>query len=1127
MVDRVGQQLGNYQLVSLLGQGGYAEVYLGQHVRFKQQAAIKVLCAQLSSAEAEHFQHEAETIAQLSHPAIIRVLDFDVQDGVPFLVIEYAQGGSLRQRYPKGSQVPLPQIVTYVQQVADALQYAHDQKLIHRDIKPENMLLGRRQELLLSDFGIATVAHSSGSLSTKEAVGTLAYMAPEQIEGHPREASDQYALGCVVYEWLCGERPFDGSPTEVMVQQLSMPPPPLQGRVDTISPSIEQVVLRALAKDPRARYPSVHDFAAALEQASLPAASSHVPLAGQATQPPAEQPWNVPFARNAYFTGRGQLLARLHEQLFSGQRAALTQSAALSGLGGIGKTQTAIEYAYRYRQEYRAVLWVRADSRDTLLADYVAIARLLSLPGHEAEVQLAVVSAVKRWLQEQQGWLLILDNADDLSRLPDFLPPLGSGHLLLTTRAQATGKVARSLSVEKLASSESLRLLLHRAKLLAEGEPLETVSAAERKAAHKLVTELDGLPLALDQAGAYIEETECSLSDYLTLYTRRRLALLRRGSQLTSDYPHSVASTWALSFVQVEQADPAAADLLRLCAFLHPDAIPEAILTQGATELGSRLQEVVEDPLLWNEAIQLLRRYSLVKRDAEARLLNLHRLVQVVLKESLDEATRRQWAERAVRAVSQAFPAEEHLSWERCDPLLPHVVLCAELIEQFGFSFPEAAHLLHATGSYLIDRDRYDPAERLFQQALALRVHTLGAEHVDTFATLNRLAFLFTLSGDYQQAEDLVTPSLAAAERVLGPEHPQVASALRNLGTVYMYTGRYGQAEALLQQALAIREQAVGSTPDLVSQHLNGLALLYQFQGQYARAEPLFQRALTHYEQASGPEHLDTLTLTANLAVLYSDQGKYAQAETLLQSTLTIGERVLGSENAFTQYLLLSLGQLATRRGQYQQADALLRQAQLLGERVLGPENEWTQRALLFQANLSEAQQHDDQAAALYQQAFTGFEQALGPRHPRVAEALTGLARLATRQGNYAQAASFLERALAIDEQVLGPQHPQTAAALDAQGYLALLQGREEQAASLLQRALALQEQSLGASHPDVAKSLSHLARLYQQQGQYEQAHSCSQRALAIREQALDPEHTDNFATQATLLKRDDATHSP
>src|SRR6266480_6653770 len=283
MADRLGQQFGNYRLVSLLGQGGYAEVYLGQHVRLDLQAAIKVLHTHLTDSEAEHFQQEAQTIARLAHPSIVHVFDFDVQDGVPFLVMDYAPNGSLRQRYPKGSLVPLPVIVSSIKQMAAALQYAHEKKFIHRDVKPENMLIGQHQEVLLSDFGIATISHSTSSLSTSAegTSGTLAYMAPEQIEGHPRPASDQYALGVVVYEWLCGERPFEGSVSEMIAQHLSVPPFPLHERMPEIPPEIELVVLRALAKDPKARFASVAAFRTALEQASQRALTPTAQIASE------------------------------------------------------------------------------------------------------------------------------------------------------------------------------------------------------------------------------------------------------------------------------------------------------------------------------------------------------------------------------------------------------------------------------------------------------------------------------------------------------------------------------------------------------------------------------------------------------------------------------------------------------------------------------------------------------------------------------------------------------------------------------------------------------------------------------------------------------------------------------
>lgn len=268
MVNYIGQQLGNYRLLRLLGQGGFSDVYLGEHLHLKTLAAIKVLQVRLLASMMEQFQTEAQAIASLVHPHIVRILDFGLTDGVPFLIMDYAPNGTLRDQYPKGTRLPLATIVSYVRQVADALQYAHENKLIHRDIKPENMLLGQHDTLLLSDFGLVLVAQSSESRSTKEIAGTVPYMAPEQIQGKPRPASDQYALGIVVYEWLSGTRPFEGSVFEIYGQHLHMAPPSFDERNVSIPSSIEEVVMTALAKDPRERFASVTAFATALEQAS-------------------------------------------------------------------------------------------------------------------------------------------------------------------------------------------------------------------------------------------------------------------------------------------------------------------------------------------------------------------------------------------------------------------------------------------------------------------------------------------------------------------------------------------------------------------------------------------------------------------------------------------------------------------------------------------------------------------------------------------------------------------------------------------------------------------------------------------------------------------------------------------
>jgi serine/threonine protein kinase len=268
MGDHTGQQLGNYRLIRLIGQGGFAEVYLGQHIYLSTYAAIKVLHAQVAqSSEMEAFLSEARTIAQLDHPNIIRVLEFGIQDGIPFLVMTYAPNGNLSRHYAQSAPLlPLPTILSNVKQATSALQYAHERKIIHRDVKPENMLLGPRNEVLLSDFGIALIAQSTRSREAHEVMGTIHYMAPEQLLGKPRPASDQYALGVIVYQWLCGQRPFSGTFTEVATQHMFKPPPPLRDKNPQISPHTEQVVMTALAKDPQQRFASIQAFATALEQ---------------------------------------------------------------------------------------------------------------------------------------------------------------------------------------------------------------------------------------------------------------------------------------------------------------------------------------------------------------------------------------------------------------------------------------------------------------------------------------------------------------------------------------------------------------------------------------------------------------------------------------------------------------------------------------------------------------------------------------------------------------------------------------------------------------------------------------------------------------------------------------------
>jgi len=304
--------------------------------------------------------------------------------------------------------------------------------------------------------------------------------------------------------------------------------------------------------------------------------SSLAASAPRAALPPI---WNVPYPRNSFFIGREDLLADLHRQLQTGQATALSQPQAITGLGGIGKTQTAVEYAYRFHQDYQVVLWAHAENIESLTSSFITFATLLNLPELKVQDQTITVNAVKGWLQTHSGWLLILDNADDLALIPTFLPPSLGGHLLLTTRASTVGHLASRIELNTLSPEQGALFLLRRASLIAPDVILEDVSPQERDLAIQVSQELGGLPLALDQAGAYLEATGTALDAYQQIYQQHRMDLLAQRRAQRADHPEPVATTWTLSFALVEEKNPAAADLLHLCAYLSLDAIAEEILT--------------------------------------------------------------------------------------------------------------------------------------------------------------------------------------------------------------------------------------------------------------------------------------------------------------------------------------------------------------------------------------------------------------------------------------------------------------------------------------------------------------------------------------------------------------------
>ena len=674
---------------------------------------------------------------------------------------------------------------------------------------------------------------------------------------------------------------------------------------------------------------------------------------------------NVPHLRNPHFTGRDDLLDRLHRTLTSARPAALTQT--LRGLGGVGKTQTALEYLYRHAADYDVVWWVAAEEQSTLGRDLAALAAELKLVAKGARDQEAAVAAARRWLEGHARWLLVFDNAEDPAALRDILPRGGAGHAIITSRRSDWGSVG-SLAVEPFERPDSVRFLESRG------------AGSETPAAGELAEVLGDLPLALEQAAAYLEETGIAAGRYLELFRKRRRDLLARGVPEGHD---AAATTWDLSFETLEADTPAAAALLRLLAFLAPDDLPRGLLAERAGKLPEPLSSAAADPLALLDAVAAARRLSLLEADRDA--LSMHRLVQAIARDRCDDAERRLWSKAAVAFLNAAYRYDEYDldTWELAGRLLPHVQAAVSRLETVDSSKP-AARLLNETGLYLLDRGALGEARRHLESSLEIAEGVYGPDANEVAIRANNIALILKHQGDLGGALDHARRALQIQEAVYGKEHPNVAIDANNIATILQDQGDLDGALDHARQALRIDEAAYGKEHPNVARDANNIAAILQDQGDLDGALDHARRALRIQEAVYGEEHPNVAIGANNIGLILKAQGDLDGALDHARRALEIDEAVYGKEHPDVAIVANNLGKILKAQGDLDGALDHARRALRIDEAVYGKE------------------------------------------HPNVAIRANDIGLILKAQGDLDGAREHVERALSIFERVYGPDHPFT-----------------------------------------------------------------------------------------------------
>ncbi len=786
---------------------------------------------------------------------------------------------------------------------------------------------------------------------------------------------------------------------------------------------------------------------------------------------------NLPYASlGDLFQGRDEMLERLRESLASAPagRATALAGKAVHGLGGVGKTRLAVEYAWQHAAEYSAVLFIGAQSPADLRRNLAALCdrSILDLPEQQATEEEVREVAALRWCRENPGWLLILDNVDspDAAEAVDALiARLHGGNVLLTGRLARWGIEIEAIELDVLAEKAAADFLLART------EGRRRATKEDRALVSVIAQELGFLPLALEQAGAYIAERRLSLAAYLEEWQSRHDQVLARFDPRVSHYPASVAVTWQTSF---DRLSTPARRLLQWLAWLGPEPIPESLLEvplSGVAEPGLSMD--------YRDALVELETYSLVTRAAESPMLTVHRLVQDVTRYSLRNDPENESLIEALCWVGAAFvgdPMDVHARLT-LDSLLPHARALvtfadsANLTDLTSRLINQMAHLLHGKALFA-------EAELLMRRALVI-----DKKNPLHYATdLNNLAQLLLATNRLTEAEFLTGFAISLFERLLGEHDPNVAMGLNNLAQVFKVTNRLREAEPLMRRALVIHEDSLGPEHPNVAQDLNNLAMLLLDTNRLDEAEPLIRRALALDEKTFGPEHPNVARDLTNLAAMLQATNRLGEAEPLFRQALSIDERILGSQHPRVANDLNNLAWLFKETDRFAEAEPLMRRALVIDEGCFGPEHPTVAIRLNNLALLLQSTNRLTEAEPLMRRALAINEKGFGPDHPKVAVCLNNLAQLLQVTNRLLEAEPLMERVVAILESSLGEHHPQVAIALNNLAGLLLVTNRLLEAEPLMRRHLVILldfTRRTGHEHPGMQTGLDNYSGLMRMMG--------------------------------------------